>query len=77
MRYSGCMREEQERITELEMRIAHMERTVDELSAELHAANKARDRLATQIDGLRARLLTAFEESDLPTATEEPPPPHY
>lgn len=59
------------------MRGAHMERMLDELSAELHAANRSRESLATEVAGIRARMQAAFEEPAMPEAAEEPPPPHY
>jgi uncharacterized coiled-coil protein SlyX len=66
-----------ERITELEMRVAHMERLIDELSAELLAANRARDGLGAQLERLQTRLQAAFEDSEILPASQEPPPPHY
>jgi SlyX protein len=69
---------QEERIVELEMRLAHMERTVDALSVELHEAHRSRDELASQFEVFKARLQAMFEDSsDMLAVSDEPPPPHY
>lgn len=65
----------EDRITELEIKLAHMEQTVAELSDEMAAQQRTIDKLERTCEALRTRL-QAF---DAPAAEQpgDEKPPHY
>lgn len=68
--------EARSRIEALETRIAHQERTIDDLNASVTQQWETIDRLAKQVERMTARL--AQVEGHAPrTEGPEPPPPHY
>ncbi len=64
-----------ERVTELEIEIAHQARTIEELSSEMARQGGEIDRLHKTLKALAERFL-ALEESALPRH-EITRPPHY
>lgn len=67
---------EDDRIADLEARLAHHERVADELSAEMARQARVIDTLREQLRRLGERVGSV--ESSLPDAGgDEPPPPHY
>jgi len=65
----------EERLTELEMRLAHFEAMADELSSVVAEQDR-------RIDRLEARLRAAGEQleemaANLPGPPDDKPPPHY
>ncbi len=67
---------EQQRLTELEMKVAFQEDTINVLSDEIATLNEAVDRQRTQMEFLFTRLGEMNQE---PSGSQgsEPPPPHY
>ncbi|WP_298437370.1 SlyX family protein [Geobacter sp.] len=65
-----------ERLTDLEIHIAHLERTVQELNEVVFRQQRAIDRLEGELKGLREQVL-AGGASLLKKPEEEEPPPHY
>ncbi|WP_062017002.1 SlyX family protein [Aureimonas sp. AU4] len=65
----------EERLTELEIRLAHQERAIEELSGELARQGQALDRTERTLRQLAERFL-ALEEAAAP-APEATRPPHY
>jgi len=63
------------RVTELEIRLAHQERVIEELSDELVRQGSALDRTTRTLQQLAERFL-ALEEAAAPAA-EATRPPHY
>ncbi|MFE1600329.1 SlyX family protein [Methylobacterium sp. ID0610] len=69
------MAEPDTRLTDLEIRLAHQERTIDDLSRTVAEQWARVDLLTRQVAALNERLR---EMAERPTAPgEEPPPPHY
>lgn len=70
------MKEAQQRLTELEMKVAFQEDTINVLSDEIATLNEALDRQRTQLEYLAGRLgdLTQGPQG---SQAPEPPPPHY
>lgn len=66
-----------ERITELEIRITHMEDTIDTLNQALVKQYEVIDELQFQITVLEKKLKAYAEESPVAKESEETPPPHY
>lgn len=66
----------EERITELEIRIAHQEATLEALNKALVDQQQQIDRLQEQLRRLTERL-QAITLSQIARPEEEPPPPHY
>ncbi len=64
------------RLDALEMRVAHQDRTIEDLNAALTAQWEAIDRLLRQTALLQERLREA-EARAADGAPNEPPPPHY
>ncbi|MDJ0992012.1 MAG: SlyX family protein [Dinoroseobacter sp.] len=62
---------------ELEERIAHLEKTVDELSAELAGRGQELDRLSVWIDKLIAREAERDAEGSGGVILGDERPPHY
>jgi len=65
-----------ERIIELESRIAYQERTIEELNLVVTGQQQQIDTLLQDIRRIRAYLKNA-DGSDVARADEEAPPPHY
>ncbi|AJE01996.1 SlyX family protein [Geobacter pickeringii] len=66
----------QERLTDLEIHIAHLERTVQELNEVVFRQQRSIDRLEGELKGLREQV-RAGGDSLLKKPEEEEPPPHY
>lgn len=65
-----------ERITELEIRLTHLEDTVDVLNQTVIDQNRLIDQLQLQISILEKKLKAAAA-SNIAHESEETPPPHY
>jgi SlyX protein len=63
------------RIEQMEARIAHQERTIEDLNNSVTEQWRQIDGLTKQVERLAARL-QHVEDNVLPGAAE-PPPPHY
>ena len=70
------MTERETRLDALEMRVAHQERTIDELNAALTAQWAEIDGLLRQMALLGERVREA-EARSAAGSPDEPPPPHY
>lgn len=70
------MSQDQTRIDELEIRIAHQERMIEDLNATITTQWKDIDRLRREVERLADRLATAENAIDSNPA-DEPPPPHW
>jgi SlyX protein len=66
----------EERITELEIRIAHLEAGLDELTRTSLAIEKLQEAQRVQIETLQQQL-RQLSPSNVASASEEAPPPHY
>lgn len=66
----------EERITELEIRIAHQEATLEALNKALVDQQQQIDRLQEQLRRLTERF-QAIVVSQVASPEEESPPPHY
>lgn len=66
----------EDRIIDLEIRIAHQEKAIAELNDALVAQQRLIDRMSAEIVHLRDRL-AAIQPAQIATAAEETPPPHY
>lgn len=64
------------RIDTLEMRVAHQERTIEDLNATVVAQWKQIDALTRQLSNLLDRVQEA-EHRAIAGGAPEPPPPHY
>lgn len=64
------------RITELESRLAHHERMAEEMSAVLFEQGRIIDRLTAQVRRLRDRVME-LESGSPRSPQDEKPPPHY
>ncbi len=65
-----------ERIADLEVRLAHQETTIDELSAVVAGQAKTLDLLREHLRRMTDRL-SEVEEAVPGKSPDEPPPPHY
>src|SRR5947207_13946692 len=63
------------RIEQLEARIAHQERTIEDLNNAVTGQWRQVDDLTKQVERLAARL--QHVEDNAPPGATEPPPPHY
>jgi SlyX protein len=63
------------RIEALETRIAHQDRTIEELNTSVTEQWRQVDNLTRQIERMADRLQRV--EANAPTGADEPPPPHY
>jgi SlyX protein len=63
------------RIEQLEARIAHQERTIEDLNNSVTAQWRQIDGLTKQVERVAARL--QHVEDNAPPGAAEPPPPHY
>jgi SlyX protein len=66
----------EERITELEVRIMHQEKTINELNETVCRQELAIARLERELGRMREQFLT-LSPSINRTPEEEDPPPHY
>jgi SlyX protein len=66
----------EERITDLEIRFMHQERTIHELSDALFRQQQAIERLEGELRQIRDQFGQVFL-SPVRSAEEEEPPPHY
>ncbi len=64
-----------ERLTELETRLAHFEAMADELSSVVAAQGREIDRLSELLKAATERLEDMA--ASLPDAADDRPPPHY
>jgi SlyX protein len=65
-----------ERVTELEIRLTHLEDTIDILNRTVIAQHGEIDQLKLQVLMLE-RKLKAVQENNIAHESEETPPPHY
>ena len=65
-----------ERLTDLEIRFTHQERTLQELNDTVYRQELAIERLAREVGQLREQLKLATP-SLVRSPEEEEPPPHY
>ena len=65
-----------ERITELEIRLTHLENTIDVLNQTIIEQHNLIDQLQLQISILEKKL-KASAASNIAHESEETPPPHY
>jgi len=65
-----------DRITELEIRLTHIEDTLDVLNQTVIEQNKLLDQLQLQLSMLEKKL-KAVATSNIAPESEETPPPHY
>ena len=63
------------RIEQLEARIAHQERTIEDLNNSVTEQWRQIDGLTKQLERVAARL--QHVEDNTPPGAAEPPPPHY
>jgi SlyX protein len=63
------------RIEALETRIAHQDRTIEDLNTSVTAQWKRIDELSRQVERMADRLQRI--ESNAPAGADDPPPPHY
>ena len=66
----------EERITELELRFMHQEKTINELNETVCRQDLAIARLERELGRMREQLVT-LSPSINRTSDEEDPPPHY
>ncbi|UCH52843.1 MAG: SlyX family protein [Pseudomonadota bacterium] len=66
----------QDRIAELEVRLAFQERTIQELNDVVTRQQQTIERLTRDVQVLRAQLQT-LAPSLVGSREDEPPPPHY
>ncbi len=66
----------QERLTELESRLAHHERMAEDMSAVLTGQARAIDDLTLQLRRLTERV-AEFEGGGADSPPDDQPPPHY
>jgi SlyX protein len=66
----------QERVTELEIKLAHNEQALNELSDVLYRQQQLIDRLEQRMEALQQRVETGNADGADPDATDEKPP-HY
>lgn len=66
----------EERLTELEIRAMHQEKTIQELNDMVYRQELTLERLQLEVQQLRQQLLTATPSLSV-AEEEEPPPPHY
>lgn len=67
---------DEQRLIDLEIRYAHQDAALSELSEVVYRQGRELDALRRQVEDLR-RQLRAMAPSDIATAAEETPPPHY
>jgi len=65
-----------QQIDELEIRVAHQDRTLEELNEAFAAQWRTIDELMRKLSALESRLHSVEQSADAPSPAE-PPPPHY
>ena len=65
------------RITELEIRLTHLEETIEVLNTTIIKQHNDLDLLQFQIDVLEKKLKATQSSSPIAHESEETPPPHY
>lgn len=65
-----------QRIDELEIRLAHQDRALEDLNESFATQWRTIDELARKLSALESRLHTVEQNTDAPPSAE-PPPPHY
>jgi len=70
------MKELENRLNDIEMKVAFQEDSITQLSDEIALLNELIDRQRTQIEYLGSRLGDMAQGSSISNAPE-PPPPHY
>ncbi|TBW36084.1 SlyX family protein [Siculibacillus lacustris] len=65
-----------DRLVEMEVRIAHQDRIIEDLNAALVAQWRSIDALTRRLEGLADRVKEA-ETAARFSGAPEPPPPHY
>ena len=65
-----------ERLTELEVRVAFQEKTLQDLNEVVTRQQREIDRLATELEAVKSRLAGLAPSMVIPQE-EEKPPPHY
>ena len=65
-----------DRITDLEIHVTHLSRTVSELNDVIYRQQQTIDRLEAELKGLREQVL-AEAPSPVRKPEDEEPPPHY
>ena len=66
-----------ERISDLEMRVVHQDRTIDDLNDMVAKQWIAIEQLNQQYFRLKDRLVAVESSSKVSKPEDEPPPPHY
>ena len=66
-----------ERICNLEIRVAHQDRTIDDLNEMVAKQWIAIEQLNQQYFRLKDRLVAVESSSKVSKPEDEPPPPHY
>lgn len=66
----------EDRIQELEIRVAFQDDLLSSLNAEVHSAHQELLRLRAEIDSLRASV-DGMKSGVRADPSQEPPPPHY
>jgi SlyX protein len=66
----------EERLTELEIKAMHQEKTIQELNDMVYRQELTLERLQLEVQQLRQQLMTATPALNV-AEEEEPPPPHY
>lgn len=65
-----------QRIDELEIRVAHQDRALEDLNETFATQWRTIDELVRKLSALESRLHAVEQNADAPSSTE-PPPPHY
>jgi SlyX protein len=65
-----------EKIVDLEIRLAHQEAEILEITKSLVAQDNAMRKMRLEIEQLKSQLL-AIGRNELAAPADEPPPPHY
>ena len=65
------------RISNLEIRIAHQDRTIDDLNEMVAKQWTSIEQLNQQFSLLKDRLVAVESSSKVSKPEDEPPPPHY
>jgi len=64
-----------ERLTEIEIKLAHAEQAISEMSDVIYAQQALLDKMEQRYDMLRQRISSVEADSDSPGGNEKPP--HY
>lgn len=73
---NDVMNDLEDRLNNLEMKVAFQEDTISQLSDEIVLLNELIDRQRTQLEYVASRLGEVSQGSQISNAPE-PPPPHY